>query len=817
MFWGFRRRTSPVTTRVFVRQTSWPFLSQGRVEAAKLRLLTALVLCLVAAAMPIGHAANNIHTFYLGNSSITGYSGNCEGLATSSGTADTGTSQSVVIGSSPILDSGSGPDRTGTWSIGSTFTLTGLTTSGTSDVIILIVVTNPQTITVSTSTPPSASGITFQAAPRQTLTPTNCAARIEEWVGTTSAVLSSVTTTVTLTGGTPTAASGQIIAYTGAKEPTGTVVNWAFDQASGFATSSDQGSHCSGGSNTPQASPGVTTLNANDLVLGLFGSENAVTETPGGSFALRSTVNQNSASNAIEDRSTSSTGTQTCPFGTNQNRWLVICDALQSAAKFYQVNPNGASTTTGTPSTSSPTGYAWVYDTAGIQSGLVDIFTGTWQFDMTVAAGSTTGVPLGRLWITVWQCGTNSLGSCTFLFKNWDTSTNNVIGSTVATKYTWTSATQPTFSGWSGKYLAVEYWTVMQYSGSTSATTATETTVSTASDIITPNWDSAQSLSGSVTLNSAEKTTYLKILSAFLTGSSNLAEKNSIFRSLSGALTSASNLAEHTAFLRSASASLASASSLVDKFSFFRSLTGSLTTASSGATKNGIFRTLTDSITITIGNLVANVDSGKLVCNTSPRACSTTVTGNWNMASSLGKQASFSRSLSDTLTAAVSIAKGIGKALMASLSPSSSLAEKNSLFRSVAGSFESATSLAKQDSLFRSLAGSMSSVSSIAEKNSLFRSLTGSLALGSSLSMQVSLFRLLTGAMSLGASQVKGLYKSLSGSLSTVSTFAEQTSVFRSLSSSLDISSTFARQESLFRMLSGSLTLNSGVAQKTSY
>ncbi|TMI55702.1 hypothetical protein E6H18_08705, partial [Candidatus Bathyarchaeota archaeon] len=629
----------------------------------------------------MGHAANNIHTFYLGNSSITGCSGKCEGLATSSGAADTGTSQSVVIGSSPILDSGSGPDRTGTWSIGSTFTLTGLTTSGTSDVIILIVVTNPQTITVSTSTPPSASGITFQAAPRQTLTPNNCAARIEEWVGTTSAALSSVTTTVTLTGGTPTASSGQIIAYTGAKEPTGTVVNWAFDQASGFATSSDQGSHCSGGNNTPQASPGVTTLNANDLVLGLFGSENAVTETAGGSFALRSTVNQNSASNAMEDGSTSSTGTQTCPFGTNQNRWLVICDALQSAAKFYQVSPDGASTTTtGSPSTSSPTGYAWVYNIVGIQSGLTDIFTGTWQFDMTVAAGSTTGAPVGRLWITVWQCGTNSLGSCTFLFKNWDTSTNNVIGSTVPTKYTWTSASQPTSSGWSGKYLAVEYWMVIQYSGSTSSTTTTETTVSTDSDIITPNWDNAQTLTGALTLNSAEKTTYVKLLSTALGAASNLAEKSSFFRSLSGALTTASNFVEHTSFLRSLSASLTRASNLAQKFSFFRSLAGSIAQVSSLAEKNSIFKTLTDSITNTMSNTSANVDSGKLTCNSSPHSCSTTLTTNWNIASGLAKQTSAFRSLTGSISLAGSIAKGIGKALVASLSPSSNLAEKNSLF-----------------------------------------------------------------------------------------------------------------------------------------
>src|SRR5256712_13142464 len=84
--------------------------------------------------------------------------------------------------------------------------------------------------------------------------------------------------------------------------------------------------------------------------------------------------------------------------------------------------------------------------------------------------------------------------SCTFLFKNWDTSTNNVMGSTTATKYTWTSASQAAFSGWTGKYLVVEYWQVMQYSGSTSATTTTDTNVSAASDIVTPAWDRGQNL-----------------------------------------------------------------------------------------------------------------------------------------------------------------------------------------------------------------------------------------------------------------------------------------------------------------------------------
>src|SRR5207237_3922282 len=241
------------------------------------------------------------------------------------------------------------------------------------------------------------------------MSPNLCNSHMEEWVGTTSAALSGVTTTITLSG-TPTSASGQIIAYTGAKEPTGTVVYWAFDQATAFGTSNDQNSKCTnaGGSTAPQLSTGVTTLNANDLVLGLFGSENSVTETAGGGVTLRAIVAATGDSNAVEDSSIGATGSQTCPFGTTNQRWLLMCDTLQSAVKFYQVDPDVVSTTTtGIPSSSSPSGYAWIYNTAGIQNGLIDVQSGIWQFDMTIAASSTAGV--GRIWITVWQCGSSTL------------------------------------------------------------------------------------------------------------------------------------------------------------------------------------------------------------------------------------------------------------------------------------------------------------------------------------------------------------------------------------------------------------------------
>src|SRR5437867_3918814 len=97
----------------------------------------------------------------------------------------------------------------------------------------------------------------------------------------------------------------------------------------------------------------------------------------------------------------------------------------------YKVEPDiGSSTTTGTPSTSFVSGYAWVDN----NDRSVTIQAGTWTFDLTVtASGTTSGNPAGTLWITVWNCTSNSLGSCTFLFKNWDNSTN-VLANTTPTK-----------------------------------------------------------------------------------------------------------------------------------------------------------------------------------------------------------------------------------------------------------------------------------------------------------------------------------------------------------------------------------------------
>ena len=339
-------------------------------------LLTITIVAVLA--IPVGHAVNNVHPLYLGSSAVGSCTGKCENLATTSGTADTGTSQSITIGAAPGIDTGTTPKVTGTWTSGTSFTLSAMTTGQTSDSILLVVEVNPDTVTVSTSTKPSGSGMTFDSTPRtQYIGALGSGMDLEEWHAVASGTLSSVTITVTLTG-TPTAASAEAIAIHGAEDPTATLNVW--DKAAGYpGTASKTGN--GGGSTQPILATGVTALNAKDFIIGMFGSSGSLTETAGTGFTIDLTV-ASSASIAVEHKTDTSATSETCPFGGNTSKWLLICDAYQSAPVYYVIDPDAASTTTtATPSTSSPTGYAWVYNTAGIQTSLNDIQSGTWQID----------------------------------------------------------------------------------------------------------------------------------------------------------------------------------------------------------------------------------------------------------------------------------------------------------------------------------------------------------------------------------------------------------------------------------------------------
>src|SRR5438132_2789508 len=569
-----------------------------------------LILAIVAAvSMPVGHATSNVHTLFT-NATTVGTCGTlCKGLSTTSGTGSTSTVEtSLAIGSGPALDANANAVKSANWVSGTTFTVAGLSTNTATDTIIAIISNNGLVITV---TGMSTPGITWDGSARTTLAPASCAMTATEWIGHTTATLSSVTTTIPLSS-TPTGASAQIAAFSGSEDPSGTFN--PSDKAAGFASTN---SHCAGGSAVPVGTS-VTTLNANDMVVGFVVSSAAYTATAGTGYTLLGTATSAACgtgpgcSLGMEDQGVTATAAFNCAFTASVNRWIVICDALQSAPKYFKVEPETSASLTGTPSSAANgfSGTGWVYNVAGIQNGLFDIQSGTWQIDLTGAVGSTTGTPVARYFVTAWSCPTNSCTTATLLWKNWDTATN-VASSTTATLRTYTTASQSQITWTSGNFLAFEVWVVWQYSGTTATTTMTETTISAAMDFKTPGWDSAQSLSGS--------------------------------------LTSASAFARMTAMLKS--------------------LSGSLSSVSSFAEKTSIFKALAASITLTMGNMVANVNSGQLTCNSSPRSCSTPLTATWNLGSGV--------------------------------------TEKSSLFRSLTGSLSSASGFTERTSLFRSLSGSL--------------------------------------------------------------------------------------------------------------
>jgi len=128
------------------------------------------------------------------------------------------------------------------------------------------------------------------------------------------------------------------------------------------------------------------------------------------------------------------TSTGSADIGTSQH--------VSTSLGKYEIEPDTATTTTtGAPSTSSVSGYAWVNNN---DLGGITIQSGTWTFDLTTQASAAGGTPVGSVWITVWNCTTASLGSCIFLFKDWD-NTTNVLGTNTVTKNTYTTGSIESF------------------------------------------------------------------------------------------------------------------------------------------------------------------------------------------------------------------------------------------------------------------------------------------------------------------------------------------------------------------------------------
>src|SRR5437762_2374872 len=347
----------------------------------------------------------------------------------------------------------------------------------------------------------------------------------------------------------------------------------------------------------------------------------------------------------------------------------------------FEVQPDvTGTTTTATPYTTTPTGQAWVYPS---DLGGITIQSGSWEFDTTITATRTGTANMRFL---VWSCLTASEGTCTLLFDF--TGTANIEATTSATKNIDVSPIEGPFSN--VHFLTIEVWISSTVSTGVAAATDTMTTVSGASDVITPAWRYGQNLFA--TLNAA----------------SSFAEKSSLFRSLSGSLSLLGSQVAGRAFILSAS--LGSSSSLAEKSSLFRSLSGSLCLAASQTKR--LAMTFTGSLSLSSGfaeksSLFRSLSGSLGLATSQTKSLAKTFTGSLSLSSGFAEKSSLSRSLSGSLGLAASQVKGLARSLTGSLSLSSGFAEKSSLFRSLTGSLSSVSSFAEKSASFRSVTGSV--------------------------------------------------------------------------------------------------------------
>src|SRR5712692_1369334 len=256
----------------FSRRRRNKFFLGRKIEALKVSLIALLILAIVAAvSMPVGHATNNVHTFFTNVTTVGTCGTLCKGLQTTSGTASTSTVEtSIAIGSSPTKDSNSASNKAATWSSGTTISITTFATAGTADTILIFVAASG-TITQNA---PSATGFTCDATVRKNLS-IIAGVDLSEWVCHTSAAISSETVTVSLSG-TPTWGIAQIISVTGSEDPTGTFS--PFDQNSGFVYNGNR--NTGGGTAAPTVAT-VSSSNADDLFVSATGDTGANTQTAG--------------------------------------------------------------------------------------------------------------------------------------------------------------------------------------------------------------------------------------------------------------------------------------------------------------------------------------------------------------------------------------------------------------------------------------------------------------------------------------------------------------------------------------------------------
>src|SRR3989475_102101 len=425
-----------------------------------LTVLFLLIISMVPIALPV-HAA--IHTYYLGSSTAGSCSGRCDILTTAAvlGIAVDNLATSAVSTDSSGLVTisftvGTGANRL--LIVGGTvdnFAITGVTYGGTA-----------LTQAVADTQKPTGS-IWYLVNPPS---------------GTASFVVTSTPSKGAIVG---------VISFTGVDQSTPIPTTATNDNANG---------------RTSPATVSITNANANSWVMDLVGSGHIGGFTNGAS----TTTQWNLDSGSTNAGASSTTGPLSPSTVTNFSWTLPTPDAwadvaveikpfagtsqiISTTTGNFMVEPDISASATGTPTTSTPSGHAWETPSAiGAQ-----IVSGIWNFDLTVGSSASTGT--ASVWITVWNCQTASEGTCAFLFKNWDNTTNVI--STGATQRTYVTGTIGPFN--SVQFLVVEYWLHVTVAGA-SGQTVRETTVSSASDVSTPAFFYSYSLTENPTISDSQ-------------------------------------------------------------------------------------------------------------------------------------------------------------------------------------------------------------------------------------------------------------------------------------------------------------------------
>ena len=229
---------------------------------------------------------------------------------------------------------------------------------------------------------------------------------------------------------------------------------------------------------------GLETSNSDDLIVNFFGG-NTAAETSGtiaGSTAT-SIADASHADYSIAAESlvmtSAESSSQSCVFSAATSTFFGdVCDALVAApTPTYAVVPDATTSVIGTPSESTPSNDGWETTTLSGAS----ILSSPWTFDLTTTASAASGT--AYVWVTVWNC-TSSSGGCTFLFKNYDNSTN-ILATTALTTNSYTTGTEGPF--YNVDFLRVEFWIVYASVGTSTTSTITETSaVSSDSEVVVP-------------------------------------------------------------------------------------------------------------------------------------------------------------------------------------------------------------------------------------------------------------------------------------------------------------------------------------------